>query len=86
MPGATTKRFGRRYPWEEWFSQKEFHLRQGIDFNGRVDTMDQQVRNAAGPERHNMAISVTIDSDGKGLRVKVFGSRERKGKRARQTS
>lgn len=70
-PGEA-KRFGRRYPWHEWFSQDEFLLRKGRDFNGRVDTMANQIRGAAMADRYDVKVSIRIWPDMETLEVKVL--------------
>lgn len=63
----------RRYPWEKWFRQSKFTLIQGRDYDGRTDTMAQQVRNAALPTKHNRKIRIRIADDVKSLTVWVLG-------------
>lgn len=70
--------FGRRYPWKEWFALPQFTVYKGIDYAGRTYTFAQQVRNAAGPSRHNVPISILIHDDGNGVTVFV-GEQEKKG-------
>jgi hypothetical protein len=61
--------YGRRYPWEDWFSQSSFKVRKASDYNGRTDTFAQLVRNNA--PRYGVRVSIKIDRDGMGLTVTV---------------
>jgi hypothetical protein len=61
--GEAPKKFGQRYPWAEWFSKDYFVLKQGTHFLDRPYTMAQQIRNAAGPKRFNLRVSVIIPED-----------------------
>jgi len=38
---------GRRYPWDDWFSKKQFRLVRGKQYTCEPNVMAQQVRNAA---------------------------------------
>lgn len=62
-------KFGRRYPWREWFQLSEFRLVRGRDYNGRTDTMVQQVRNAA--VKLSKHVSIRTAEDGQSLAVSV---------------
>lgn len=70
--GVAPKFFGRRYPWKRWFSMPQFTLIKGRDYNGRTDTMAQQVRNAASRGRHNVKVSIQVPWDGESLTVYVL--------------
>jgi len=37
----------KKYPWDDWFAAKLFSLRRGEDFDGRVDSFIQYIRNVA---------------------------------------
>ena len=67
------KFFGRRYPWRYWFGQGKFTLRRGVDYNGRSDTMAQQVRNTAMKKQYRKKVSIMIADDGESVTVKVLG-------------
>jgi hypothetical protein len=63
------KKFARRYPWKKWFRTRHFHLVRGVDYNGRTDTMAQQVYQAG--KREGVSLSVRIASDNNSLSVLV---------------
>jgi hypothetical protein len=67
--GTEVRKFGRRYPWDQWLSRGKVTLVAGKDFNGRADTMAQQVRAAA--SKRGLSISVTISQDNSTLTVVV---------------
>lgn len=71
MTRKKLNKFGRRYPWEEWFSYDKFTLRRGKDYNGRTDTMVQQIRNAGSPLRHGVRVSIKVSDDGNSITVVV---------------
>jgi hypothetical protein len=73
------RKYGVRYPWRHWFSLPAFVLSEGEDFVGKAYTMAQQVRNAAGPRRHNVKVAIAISPDQKRIIVRVLG-RGRKSK------
>lgn len=70
------KRFGARYPWEDWFSQAEFTLLRGRDYLCRTSAMVQQVYQASTAERHNVKVKVTTAEDEQSIHVVVEGARE----------
>jgi hypothetical protein len=75
------KKFARRYPWKKWFRTRHFHLVRGVDYNGRTDTMAQQVYQAG--KREGVSLSVRIASDNNSLSVLVSpGSRRGPGRPA----
>jgi hypothetical protein len=63
------KKFARRYPWKKWFRTRHFHLVRGVDYNGRTDTMAQQLYQAG--KREGVSLSVRIASDNNSLSVLV---------------
>ena len=69
--GPGGRLYGRRYPWDAWFTRGRVLLVRGIDFNGRMDTFSQQVRRAAVSRR--LSIVLTVDDDGRSLTVEVRG-------------
>jgi hypothetical protein len=69
------KKFARRYPWKKWFRTRHFHLVRGVDYNGRTDTMAQQVYQAG--KREGVSLSVRIASDNNSLSVLVSPSTRR---------
>ena len=52
-----------RYPWEKWFSKKSLTLVRGKHFKISPHGMAQMIRNAAGKERYNVKVSVSIQDD-----------------------
>lgn len=71
-PNGRPRKYGRRYPWADWFALERFTLRRGRDYDTPTYTMAQQVRNAAGPRRHNVRVSILIDPDREALTVSVL--------------
>lgn len=61
-------------PWKRWFASGSFVLVRGRDFDGRIDTMVQQVRNAA--VRIKRPVGVAVSDDGSMIAV-VVGKRRR---------
>jgi len=59
------KKYGRRYPWLEWFKRGQVRLRQGRDYGGRTDTMAQAARFAA--RRQGIKVHIKIADDGLSL-------------------
>ena len=68
----TTKKYTRRYPWEDWMALKEFTLTQGTDFNGRAYTMAQQIRTKVRKMGWPVSVNVEISNNGKSLRVRLL--------------
>jgi hypothetical protein len=71
---TNNKRFGpklcgRRYPWEVWFSQKQFIISKGNDYWCKTYSMAQIVRNAA--HRYKLGIQIETSEDDMQLRVTV---------------
>lgn len=76
-------KWGRRYPWDDWFKRPEFRLRRKRDYNGRTDTFIQQVRRAATVRR--LGIEIVVSDDNSTLTVRVvrdLGPEKRRGRRA----
>lgn len=71
----TAKKYGRRYPWDEWFKAREISLRKGEDYNGRTDTFATRIRITAGERGYK--VSIRIDDDGEGMTVAFTKRRER---------
>lgn len=69
------KKFGRRYPWSEWFGSKQFTLKRGLDFDKTVmiHAMAQMVRNAAARKIFRLKVGVHI-LDTNSLKVEVLGT------------
>jgi hypothetical protein len=63
------KKFARRYPWKKWFRTRHFHLVRGVDYNGRTDTMAQQVYQAGKREGYLLSPVREIASDNNSLSV-----------------
>lgn len=60
------------YPWEEWFSQKEFVLTRGKDFDCQTHGMVAQIRTAVKkhlPKKAKVSIEV-VEEEIKVRRVK----------------
>ena len=66
---TSTKKWGRRYPWDDWFANCYFELVRGIDYNGRTDTMMVQIRTQAG--KRGLKVSVSSSDDGSFIGVAV---------------
>lgn len=62
------KKFGRRYPWQDWFGRGEFTLLRGKDFHCKTHGMAAMVRNAA--SRHR--IRIHMEQDELRLKIKVI--------------
>lgn len=63
-----TKKFGHRYPWDDWFAKNEFILIRDRDFPGiALHGMAAMVRNAASAR----GISVTVTIAERLQRIKV---------------
>jgi hypothetical protein len=58
-----------RHPWRDWFKLGSFTLSQGVHYEGRTDTMAQQVRNAA--TRLGVRVTIEIHNDLRGMSVWV---------------
>ena len=57
------RKYGRRYPWEKWIKVGQtVTLEKGKDFNGRIDTFAQQIRNRA--SLVGVRVSVKLSDDG----------------------
>jgi hypothetical protein len=65
------RKYGRRYPWRQWFSKKRFTIFRGTDFAGRAYSMAQQVRTAARPGRWGVKVSIRISEDEESVTVVV---------------
>ncbi len=63
------------HPWEKWFGAGKFELVRGRDYNGRTDSLIQQIRNAAGPRRFNLALSIQVSDNGERITVHVLGEK-----------
>lgn len=70
MPEKIARKWGRRYPWKEWFALGNFILERGKDFNGRTDTMMTQVRQQA--SKMGRSVSITASDDGTFINVTVW--------------
>ena len=55
------KKFGRRYPWADWFALGSFALVRGADFDCRPDTMAQMTRSAAKARELHVRIRIGED-------------------------
>lgn len=51
----------RKYPWERWFSQSRFRLRQGKHYTCQPHSMAQQVRTNA--MYYGVSVSIRIRGD-----------------------
>lgn len=70
------KKFGRRYPWREWFARKTFFLIQGVHYDCMTHAMAQMVRNVAASATHRLRVSVNVWNDRK-IEVVVLGKKKR---------
>lgn len=52
------KKFGRRYPWEEWFALPVFYLIRGQDYSCMPHGMAQMVRNNAAQRRVKVHVEI----------------------------
>lgn len=67
-----TKKFGHRYPWNDWFAKTEFILVRERDFPGvTLHGMSQMVRNAA--SSRGLSVCVVINERLQLLEVSVRG-------------
>ena len=60
------KKFGRRYPWDEWFasaSVEPITLAPGVDFVCRPYSFAQMVRNVASNRGLSVSVSVTDNGE-----------------------
>lgn len=65
-----------RHPWLKWFSRGgSFSLRRGTHYEGKTHAMAQQIRNAAGPRRFNVKVSLDIADDSSYIDVEVIDNR-----------
>lgn len=64
------KRYGRRYPWDQWFSKKKFVVRRGKDFDCMTHCMAQMIRTRAGGK--GIKVRVQVGEDGV-ITVAVLG-------------
>ncbi len=60
---GTAKKFGRRYPWTDWFSRPKFSLERGRDYSCMPHGMAQMVRNNAAARK--VHVEVHIQEDGR---------------------
>ena len=67
---GTAKKFGRRYPWEAWFSKPGFTLDRGRDYACMPHGMAQMVRNNAAAR--GLHVHLTIAESGR-IEVTVGG-------------
>lgn len=67
--GNIPRKYARRYPWGDWLTPGVVKLCKGVHYNGRTDTMVQQVRNNA--PRHNVTVSIRTADDGMSISVSV---------------
>ena len=76
---------GRRYPWEKWFSRKEFVLVRGVDFPPTVLVHGMMfcVRMAA--RRHNIGVSIRVAEDRLFCRTFPASQIKRRGKSGART-
>lgn len=51
-----------KYPWNKWFSRRQFRLRRGKDFRCQVHGMVAQIRKAAKLHRYRPSIQVDKDT------------------------
>lgn len=65
---AKARRFGRRYPWEDWFSRGEFVVTRR-QHDCTLHGMAQMVRNVAARRR----VRVSVRIEGSRVRVLVRG-------------
>ena len=50
--------YGRKYPWDRWFTKQWFRVTRGKDYEGRTDSFIQQVRNAA--KARNLSVRISV--------------------------
>jgi hypothetical protein len=69
-----TSKFGRRYPWAEWFAQGRFFLRRGdgpgFDYSCRSASMCQMIYQAA--YRRGLRVAISTAQDENSLDVTVI--------------
>lgn len=65
------KKFGRRYPWSDWFGRGKFSLTRGHEFDCEPAAMAQVVYRAA--KRHGVEVTVHL----RGNRLDVGPKEER---------
>jgi hypothetical protein len=68
----------KRYPWEDWFSQDEFRLKRGKDFQCMPHGMIVQIRTYAASRRIKVAIKV-VSNDTIQVTVKERGNKRNAG-------
>lgn len=61
MKPKTAKKYGRRYPWLEWFSRQRFSLTRGHEFDCEPAAMAQLVYRAA--SRLKQSVTVHLQGD-----------------------
>ena len=64
------RKYGQRYPWEDWFSKGSFSLTKGRDYECQTHGMAGMIRNAA--NRFGKSVQVKI-VDNNRIEVKVMG-------------
>lgn len=73
MPPA--KRFGQRYPWDDWFSREEFTLTLGKDFTTTPWGMGVTVRSAALSRGIRVSVRLTPET----VNVRVIKGKSKRG-------
>jgi len=74
------KKYGRRYPWREWFARGYFALCRGKDYTCRTPSMAQLVYQAARRAHFKLAVKIQTASDEQSLTVRVLGGSTREAK------
>lgn len=69
------KKFGRRYPWADWFSKKKVILKRHRDYSCQSYIMAQMARNVARSRNYQLEIDVTIPDDSNSVVIRVLGKR-----------
>lgn len=57
------KKFGRRYPWDEWFSSDSFILIRGVDYDCLSHGMYAMIRNQASARGCSVSVRI-VELDG----------------------
>jgi hypothetical protein len=59
------KKYGNRYPWDEWFERGSFYLVRGRDYECTTHGMAQMIRNVASSDKYRIELEIRIISDTK---------------------
>jgi hypothetical protein len=61
---VTPPRYGRRYPWVEWFRKRKFTLRLGRDYDCMPHCIAQMARNWANRDDRRLKLDIKIRPNG----------------------